>query len=216
MTLAPNEVVGIRRAVRRQLRRLPRRRRSRGRRDRARQSRVPRASSTSASMRASHRRRRARHVDAGLRATRRRDAHREADRCDRQRDPIALEPIPERSTARIRLRMPRRPRATFTAAKPRTRRSASRATARTVEAVRREAPSRTIRFWRWSSDQGLRTIVIAGRPELGAPDWRGNVAGTADVGSGSHRRRELARLAPRAQRPGQPYSAATERSALGA
>jgi cytochrome c oxidase cbb3-type subunit III len=28
-----------------------------------------------------------------------------------------------------------------------------------------------------SSDQGLRTIVIAGRPELGAPDWRGNVAG---------------------------------------
>ena len=27
------------------------------------------------------------------------------------------------------------------------------------------------------SDQGLRTIVIAGRPELGAPDWRGNVAG---------------------------------------
>ncbi len=27
------------------------------------------------------------------------------------------------------------------------------------------------------SDQGPRTIVIAGRPELGAPDWRGNVAG---------------------------------------
>jgi cytochrome c oxidase cbb3-type subunit 3 len=27
------------------------------------------------------------------------------------------------------------------------------------------------------SDQGLRTIVIAGRPELGAPDWRGYVAG---------------------------------------
>src|SRR5258708_22396586 len=27
------------------------------------------------------------------------------------------------------------------------------------------------------SDQGLRTIVIAGRPELGAPDWRGNAAG---------------------------------------
>jgi cytochrome c oxidase cbb3-type subunit III len=27
------------------------------------------------------------------------------------------------------------------------------------------------------SDQYLRTIVIAGRPELGAPDWRGNVAG---------------------------------------
>jgi len=29
------------------------------------------------------------------------------------------------------------------------------------------------------SDQGLRTIVIAGRPELGAPDWRGNVSGKA-------------------------------------
>ena len=27
------------------------------------------------------------------------------------------------------------------------------------------------------SNQGLRTIVIAGRPELGAPDWRGNVPG---------------------------------------
>ena len=27
------------------------------------------------------------------------------------------------------------------------------------------------------SDQGLRTLVITGRPELGAPDWRGNVRG---------------------------------------
>jgi cytochrome c oxidase cbb3-type subunit III len=27
------------------------------------------------------------------------------------------------------------------------------------------------------SDQGLRTIVITGRPELGAPDWRGNIPG---------------------------------------
>jgi len=27
------------------------------------------------------------------------------------------------------------------------------------------------------SDQGLRTLVIAGRPDLGAPDWRGNVPG---------------------------------------
>jgi mono/diheme cytochrome c family protein len=27
------------------------------------------------------------------------------------------------------------------------------------------------------SDQGLRTIVIGGRPELGAPDWRGNIPG---------------------------------------
>lgn len=28
-----------------------------------------------------------------------------------------------------------------------------------------------------TSDQQLRTIVITGRPELGAPDWRGNVEG---------------------------------------
>ena len=27
------------------------------------------------------------------------------------------------------------------------------------------------------SDQGLRTTVIAGRPDLGSPDWRGDVAG---------------------------------------
>ena len=30
-----------------------------------------------------------------------------------------------------------------------------------------------------ASDQGLRTMVIVGRPELGAPDWRGNVRGKA-------------------------------------
>jgi cytochrome c oxidase cbb3-type subunit III len=56
------------------------------------------------------------------------------------------------------------------------------------------------------SNQGLRTIVIAGRPELGAPDWRGNVPGkpmsdqeVTDV---------VAWLASRrAQYPGQPYSA---------
>jgi cytochrome c oxidase cbb3-type subunit 3 len=29
------------------------------------------------------------------------------------------------------------------------------------------------------SDQQLRTVVIAGRPELGAPDWRGDVEGRA-------------------------------------
>src|SRR5262249_1671337 len=32
-------------------------------------------------------------------------------------------------------------------------------------------------FLALTSDQGLRTIVIAGRPELGAPDWRGYVLG---------------------------------------
>jgi cytochrome c oxidase cbb3-type subunit III len=56
------------------------------------------------------------------------------------------------------------------------------------------------------SDQALRTIVITGRPELGAPDWRGNVPGRSmtdqeitDV---------VAWLASRrAENPGQPYSA---------
>ena len=57
------------------------------------------------------------------------------------------------------------------------------------------------------SNQGLRTIVIAGRPELGAPDWRNNVRGKpmsdreiTDV---------VAWLASRrVEVPGQPYSAA--------
>jgi len=57
------------------------------------------------------------------------------------------------------------------------------------------------------SDQGLRTVIITGRPELGAPDWRGNVRGKAmsdqdvtDVVTwlASHR----------VENPGQPYSAA--------
>jgi mono/diheme cytochrome c family protein len=56
------------------------------------------------------------------------------------------------------------------------------------------------------SDQGLRTIVITGRPELVATDWRGNIRGKpmtdqeiTDV---------VAWLASRrAQNPGQPYSA---------
>ena len=57
------------------------------------------------------------------------------------------------------------------------------------------------------SDQGMRSVVIAGRPELGAPDWRGNVPGrpmseqeVTDV---------VAWLASkRVEVPGQPYSAA--------
>jgi|HubBroStandDraft_2_1064218.scaffolds.fasta_scaffold43357_2 cytochrome c oxidase cbb3-type subunit 3 len=59
------------------------------------------------------------------------------------------------------------------------------------------------------SDQGLRTIVITGRPELGAPDWRGNVP--------EHPMTDLeitdvvAWLASRrAQNPGQPYSATND------
>jgi cytochrome c oxidase cbb3-type subunit III len=56
------------------------------------------------------------------------------------------------------------------------------------------------------SNQGLRTIVITGRPELGAPDWRSNAPGkpmsdqeVTDV---------VAWLAShRVENPGQPYSA---------
>ena len=56
------------------------------------------------------------------------------------------------------------------------------------------------------SDQGLRTVIITGRPELGAPDWRGNVPGrpmseqeVTDV---------VAWLASqRTKNPGRPYSA---------
>lgn len=54
------------------------------------------------------------------------------------------------------------------------------------------------------SDQELRTIVITGRPDLGAPDWRGNVPGkpmsSQDVSD------VVAWLASqRAKFPGQPY-----------
>lgn len=57
------------------------------------------------------------------------------------------------------------------------------------------------------SDQGLRTVVIAGRPELGAPDWRGNVRGEAM--SDQEVTDVVAWLASRrVEDPGQPYSAA--------
>jgi mono/diheme cytochrome c family protein len=56
------------------------------------------------------------------------------------------------------------------------------------------------------SDQGLRTIVIIGRPELSAPDWRGNAPGM------SMSEREVTDVVAwlasrRLQNPGQPYSA---------
>jgi mono/diheme cytochrome c family protein len=55
------------------------------------------------------------------------------------------------------------------------------------------------------SDQGLRTIVITGRPELGAPDWRGNVLGKPMTDQ--EVTNVVAWLASRrAQNPGQPYS----------
>ena len=62
-------------------------------------------------------------------------------------------------------------------------------------------------FLALAGDQELRTMVMAGRPELGAPDWRGNVRGkpmsdqeVTDV---------IARLASHGvDVPGQPNSAA--------
>ena len=58
------------------------------------------------------------------------------------------------------------------------------------------------------SDQGLRTIVIAGRPELGAPDWRGNVRGKPM--SDQEITDVVVWLASRrVQNSGQPYSASS-------
>jgi cytochrome c oxidase cbb3-type subunit 3 len=61
------------------------------------------------------------------------------------------------------------------------------------------------------SDQGLRTIVIAGRPELGAPDWRGYLPGrpmsdqeVTDVVAWLASRRTHA--------PGQPYEMSPQES----
>jgi len=55
------------------------------------------------------------------------------------------------------------------------------------------------------SDQGLRTAIIAGRPELGAPDWRGDIPGTPMTD------REITDVVAwlashRVKDPGQPYS----------
>ena len=56
------------------------------------------------------------------------------------------------------------------------------------------------------TDQYLRTIVIAGRPELGAPDWRGNLPGKPM--SDQEITDVVAWLASRRiQNPGQPYPA---------
>jgi len=56
------------------------------------------------------------------------------------------------------------------------------------------------------SDQGLRTIVITGRPELGAPDWRGNIPGRPV--SAQEVTDVVAWLASRrVASPGQPYAA---------
>lgn len=61
-------------------------------------------------------------------------------------------------------------------------------------------------FLALASDQALRTIVITGRPELGAPDWRGNVPGK--VMTNQEITDVVAWLAEhRVENPGQPYSA---------
>jgi len=65
------------------------------------------------------------------------------------------------------------------------------------------------------SDQYLRTIVICGRPDLDAPDWRGNVQGrpmtaqeVSDVVAWL--------VAQRPQFPGQPYPGTTSAQSGGA
>jgi cytochrome c oxidase cbb3-type subunit III len=64
------------------------------------------------------------------------------------------------------------------------------------------------------SDQLLRTVVIAGRPELGAPDWRGDVVGRTM--SAQEISDVVAWLtSQRAQFPGQPYPMALMKSAQG-
>jgi cytochrome c oxidase cbb3-type subunit III len=59
------------------------------------------------------------------------------------------------------------------------------------------------------NDQELRTIVIVGRPELGAPDWRNNIPGKPM--SAQEISDVVSWLASQRQKfPGQPYSAAAQ------
>ena len=65
------------------------------------------------------------------------------------------------------------------------------------------------------SDQGLRTVVLAGRPELNAPDWRGDVPGQPM--SDQEITDVVAWLvSKRLQYPGQPYPAAQNAPTTGA
>ena len=62
------------------------------------------------------------------------------------------------------------------------------------------------------SDQGLRTVIITGRPDLGAPDWRGNLPGRPM--SNQEVTDIVAWLAAqRVQFPGQPYAVRTDAAA---
>ena len=65
------------------------------------------------------------------------------------------------------------------------------------------------------SDQGLRTVVITGRPELNAPDWRANVPGKP---MSDQEVTDLVAwlVSKRVQNPGQPYPAAQNSPAAGA
>jgi mono/diheme cytochrome c family protein len=59
------------------------------------------------------------------------------------------------------------------------------------------------------SDQGLRTVVITGRPELGAPDWRRNLPGKPM--SNQEVTDVVAWLVSRrVQNPGQPYAVSNQ------
>ena len=62
------------------------------------------------------------------------------------------------------------------------------------------------------SDQGLRTVIIAGRADLGAPDWRGNLPGRPM--SDQEITDIVAWLASqRVQSPGRPYAVPTDAAA---
>ena len=130
-----------------------------------------------------------------------------------ERHPIALERARTRSAARIRLRTRRRPPATSQRGEAAYQTFCQSCHGADGRGGPKGSAITNDSFLALVSDQGLRTIVIAGRPELGAPDWRGYVAGrpmsdqeVTDVVSwlASHR----------VAAPGQPYVA--DRSASGA
>jgi mono/diheme cytochrome c family protein len=59
------------------------------------------------------------------------------------------------------------------------------------------------------SDQGLRTMIIVGRPELGAPDWRGNVP-TKPMTDQEVTNVVAWLTSQRSQNPGRPYSVSND------
>ena len=123
----------------------------------------------------SHRQRRTGNLDASFRGKRRRNVDGRTDRRDHQRNALALG------------------RQGFWTQRPAFLRAKTAGDARQGELALRtycascHGPGGTggpkgsaitnDSFLALVSDQGLRTIVIVGRPELGAPDWRGNFPG---------------------------------------